>query len=215
VAAEEEVQTLDVQSLLIGPQETEEEQLNRTVRGRELNFELAEPSIGNLTLSFQMSYRLGSTLIQKEFIVNTLVLETPTIQLIRAERVVATQGEDAIVTLHVANNLPVKAESVMVVPIGDFDALPSEFFIGKMSPDDFLPANFKVPTDDLRDGDELAFKVTYRIGRQNYETPSVTTIVNIEDSQESNAGIFIILPVVVIAILVTTWIIRRRKRWTQ
>jgi len=215
VAEQEEPQTIEVGSLLTGSNTNEEEEESRVVKGRELTFTVTKPNVGNQTVIFELNYRLGSSVVQEEFSVNTLVLDPPSIKLIQAERVIAKEGEDAIVTLHVANNLPVQAESVTVVPVGEFETLPSEFFIGEMSSGDFLPANFKVPTDNFQDGDAVSFKVQYRVERQNYETPPIQTTITIEKQSRSYVGLIVILTIVVIIVILAIWLLRRRRRWTQ
>ncbi len=216
VAAEEELEEFEVESLLTGSSGGEgEDELDRAVRGRELTFEVREPSVGTQTLDFLMSYRLGSKLVEQEFGVDTLVLEAPSIQLILAERIEAVAGDDAVVTLHVANNLPVEVQSVSVVPLNNMGITPSEFFIGGMSPDDFLPANFRVPTHDLENGDHLQFKVVYRVSRGVLETEPLTVTINLTEPEESSPLVYIVPPVVVVLLLLLIWLVRRRRRWTQ
>lgn len=214
IAEEQEVPTVDIQSLLTGGTAEEEKQPDTSVRGRELTFEVKDPWIGTEPLSFQVSYRLGSAVIQKEFTVDATVVEAPSVRLIQAARIVATKGEEALIRLHVANDLPVEVDAVRVVPLGNLETSPSEFFIGTMSPNDFLPANFKVETGNLRDGDQLSFKAVYRVGRQTYETPPLNAVVHLEASTRTNPAIYIVPPVVVV-LLVLLWWSLRRKRWTQ
>ena len=213
IAEEQQVQAVDIASLLTGSSPTEEEQeVNRSVRGRELTFEAYDPAIGTQKLSFQISYRLGSAVIQKEFSVDTSIIESPSIRLIQAERIEANKGEETIVMLHVANDLPVSVEAVSVVPVGDIDTSPSEFFIGTMSSNDFLPASFKIQTDQFKDGDRIGFKLLYRIGRQTYETSPVNMVIHFNSAGKANPIVYIVPPVVVV-LLVLIWLyLRRRKR---
>jgi hypothetical protein len=215
VAAQEEVDVLDVGSLLTGSQPDEQEEVDRVVRGRELTFEVADVPVGNQDLEFQLSYRLGSSVVKRVFTVDTTVLAAPSVHLIRAERVVATQGEDAIVTLHVANDLPVKVDAVRVVPLADVEVSPSEFFIGGMSPDDFLPAHFRVPTEDLEDGHEIGFKVVYRVGHQTYESPPLATVLHLEEANGTNPAFYIVPPIAVALAIAAFWYLRSRRQWTR
>ena len=215
VAAQEEVEGIDIESLLTGPPPEEEQELDRVVRGRELTFELADAGVGNQDLEFQLSYRLGASVVKRAFSVDTTVLAAPGVHLIRAERVVATQGNDAVVTLHVANDLPVKVDAVRVLPMADVEVAPSEFFVGSMSPDDFLPAHFKVPTDGLEDCHELQFKVVYRIGHQTYESAPVATVVHLEQANSTNPAFFIVPILAAVLAIALFWHLRRRRQWTR
>jgi hypothetical protein len=214
VAAEEEVQVIEVQSLLTGGQSDEdEEEADRLVRGRELTFEVSDFAVGTQPLIFEISYRLGNAVVQKEINVDATVVQAPGIQLIQAERVLANSDE-AVVTLHVANDLPVKVDAVSVIPVGNFEASPSSFFIGGMAPDDFLPAFFRVQTEGLEDGDEMVFKVVYRIGRDTYESEPLRVVLNFEESGGVNPAVFLIPIIIVVLIVVLLWFLRRR-RWTR
>jgi hypothetical protein len=146
--------------------------------------------------------------------VDALIVGAPSLRLIQAQRIVATKGEEAVILLHVANDLPVGVDAVSVMPVGDFEASPAEFFIGTMSPNDFLPANFKVETSNLKDEDTLSFKLVYRVGRQTYETQPINVIMHLEDPEKTNPAIYIVPPVVVV-LLVLLWWSLRRKKWTQ
>jgi len=210
----QQVPLVDVTSLLTGTSQTTKETTTSAVRGRELTFEVADPGVGTQPLSFQVSYRLGSIVVQREFKVDAKVLEAPSVRLIQAERIEAKKGEQAIVMLHVANDLPVEADAVRVIPLGDIEASPSEFFIGTMSPNDFLPANFKIETDNLHDKEQLSFKLVYRIGRQTYETQPLQVVVHIEQTGKTNLVVFIVPPIVVVLLVLIWWSLRRR-RWTQ
>jgi hypothetical protein len=212
IAEEQQVQAVDIASLLTGGSQTEEEQeVDRSVRGRELVFEAYDPPIGTQKLSFQISYRLGSSVIQKEFSVDTSIIESPSIRLIQAERIEANKGEETLVMLHVANDLPVSVEAVSVVPVGDIDTSPSEFFIGTMSPNDFLPASFRVQTDQFSDGDRISFKLVYRIGRQTYETSPISVVIHSNSTGKANLIVYIVPPVVVV-LLVLIWLTLRRRK---
>jgi hypothetical protein len=210
----QQVPVIDVTSLLTGTSQTAEQTTTSAVRGRELTFEVADPGVGTQPLSFQVSYRLGSIVVQREFKVDAKVLEAPSVRLIQAERIEAKKGEQAIVMLHVANDLPVEAEAVRVVPLGDIEASPSEFFIGTMSSNDFLPANFKIETANLHDKEQLSFKLVYRIGRQTYETQPLQVTIHLEQTERTNLVVYIVPPVVVVLLVLIWWSLRRRK-WTQ
>jgi hypothetical protein len=214
IAEEQEVPTVDIQSLLTGGTTKEQEQPDKSIRGRELTFQIETPRAGTELLDFQVSYRIGSAVIKKEFTVDATVVESPGMQLIQAARIFATRGKDALVQLHVANDLPVQVDAVRVVPLDNLETSPSEFFIGTMSPNDFLPANFKVETDNLKDGDQLAFKLVYRIGRQTYETEPIYTIVHLGKAEKPSLLIYIVPPVVVVLLMLLWWALRRKK-WTR
>ena len=116
-----------------------------------------------------------------------------------------------MVMLHVANSLPIQLEGVSVVPVGDFDASPSEFFIGEMSPQDFLPAHFEIPTAGLQQGEELAFKIVYRVGRETYETPELKAVLDLENPPLKLRPLYIIVPVVIVVGLgLFFWRLKRR-----
>jgi hypothetical protein len=211
IAEVQEMPEVDITSLLTGGSQTGEEEISRSVRGRELTFEAYDPPIGTQKLSFQVFYRLGSAVIQKEFSVDTSVIENPSIRLIQAERVHATKGEETLVMLHVANDLPVSVDAVSVVPVGDFDTSPSEFFIGTMSSNDFLPASFRVQTDQFNDGDRISFKLVYRIGRQTYETSPIDVVIHLEQASKASLIVYIVPPVVFVLLVLILWSLRRRK----
>ena len=99
-----------------------------------------------------------------------------------------------------------------MVPEGDFEASPSEFFIGQMSPDDFLPASFEIPTKGLQDGAPLGFKIVYRVGRDIYETAALNTVLNLEAAPARIRPLYIAVPVVVIGLAAGLWR-WRRGRW--
>jgi hypothetical protein len=134
--------------------------------------------------------------------------------LIQAQRIVAKKGDEATVILHVANDLPVQIDGVRVVPVGDIEASPAEFFIGTMSSNDFLPANFKVETSNLNDGDQLSFKLVYSIGTRTYETQPMNAVIHLESASSTNLVVYIVPPVVVV-LLVILWFLMRRRKWTR
>ena len=211
VAEQEEPPAVDIGDLLT-PDTADEEEPGRVVIGRELNFEVKGLVVGNHSLMFEVTYRLGDTPIIREFSVNVSVRQPSSIKLIQADPIVAIRGEEAIVTLHVANNLPIDVYGVSVVPVGDFQAYPSDFFIGQMSPDDFLPAYFEVSTDELEDGDELCFKIVYRVDRETYETSLLCRAISFEEPQGRNLGVYIVPPIVVVVLATLFLWLRRRRR---
>jgi len=83
-----------------------------------------------------------------------------------------------------------------------------------MAPDDFLPAFFRVSTEGLEDGDEMVFKVVYRIGRDTYESEPLRVVINFEESGGVSPAAYIIPVVVVVIVIVLLWFLRR-KRWTR
>ncbi len=211
IAEVQELPTVDITSLLTGGSQTQEEEINRTVRGRELTFEAYDPPVGTQKLDFQIFYRLGSSVIQNKFSVDVSIIESPSIRLIQAERVQATEGDETIIMLHVANDLPVSVDAVSVVPVGVVDTSPSEFFIGTMSPNDFLPASFKVQTDQFNDGDRISFKLVYRIGRQTYETSPIDVVIHLKETSKASLIVYIVPPVVFVLLVLIVWSLRRRK----
>jgi hypothetical protein len=81
-----------------------------------------------------------------------------------------------------------------------------------MSSNDFLPASFKIQTDQFKDGDRIGFKLLYRIGRQTYETSPVNMVIHFNSAGKANPIVYIVPPVVVV-LLVLIWLyLRRRKR---
>jgi hypothetical protein len=215
VVAQEELPEIDIGTLLTpGPQD--EEEPGRVVIGSELNFEVKGLAVGNQSLRFEITYRLGDALVAREFSVNVSVRQPSSIKLIQADPVVAIRGEEAIVMLHVANNLPIDIYAVSVVPVGDFQAYPDEFIIGGMSPDDFLPAYFEVLTSELQDGDELCFKIVYRVDRETYETSPLCTAINLQEPQGRNLGVYIVPPIIgVMVVSLFLWLRRRRRGPTR
>lgn len=214
-AQQQQAPPVDIQSLLTGQSTPPEQQeTQKAVRGQELAFEVQDPSVGTEPMRFQASYRIGSTVVQKTFTVDALIVGAPSMRLIQAARTVATKGEATLVQLHVANDLPVEVNAVRVVPVSNIEASPSEFFIGTMAPNDFLPATFQVETSNLKDGDQLSFKLVYRLGRQNYETPPIYTVIHLEEPEGTNPIVYIVPPAVVVVIALLWWLLRR-KRWTQ
>lgn len=215
VAEQEEPPQIDIGDLLT-PRPEGEEEPGRAVIGRELNFEVKGLAVGNHSLMFEIAYRLGNTPVEREFSVNVSVRQPSSIKLILAEPIVAIKGEEAMVMLHVANNLPIDVYRVSVVPVGDFQAYPDEFIIGGMSPDDFLPAYFKVLTSDLEDGDELCFKTVYRVDRETYETSLLCRAISFQEPQGSNLIVYIVTPIVVVVVVsLFLWIRRRRHGPTR
>ena len=214
VSPVQQVSTSDIQSLLFPTQPQPQEAPQTVATGEELFFEVSDIGVGNQPLRFQISFRLGKAIVQEEFSVDVKVLENPSMQLILAAPIEGVVGNDLMVTLHVANSLPIQVDAVSVVPLGDIDVAPAEFFIGGMAPDNFLPAYFKVSSDGLKDGDELYFKLVYRVGQNTYETSPLHAVISLEKEQNRNPAI-IIVPIVVVALLVVLVWLLRRKRWTR
>jgi len=211
VAEQEEPPEIDIGALLTPGPEGEEEP-ERVVIGRELNFEVKGLVVGNHSLMFEVTYRLGDTPIIREFSVNVSVRQPSSMKLIQADPIVAIRGEEAIVTLHVANNLPIDVSEVSVVPVGDFQAYPDEFFIGGMSPNDFLPAYFEVVTNELEDGDEMCFKIVYSVDREPYETSLLCRAISFQEPQGRNPVVYIVPPILVVMVVLLFLLLRRRRR---
>ncbi|MDY6892372.1 MAG: hypothetical protein SVO26_01460 [Chloroflexota bacterium] len=199
----------------MGAQQPEEEAAT-FIEGSELHFIADKLAAGVHTFDFQLSYRIHNMVVQDEFSIEVEVLDIPSMKLIQAEPVTALEGEEVLITLHIANGLPVDVDSVSVIPVGNSYTAPSEFFIGEMAAGDFLPAYFRIASDHIEDGDELQFKVTYRVEQKAYETPIVSTIISIEEPPESNTGTYFTIFLVVVVVLILVWFfLRRRRRWTQ
>lgn len=214
-AQQQQLPEINVQSLLTGQTQTQEQQEPaKAVRGKELAFTMQDPGLGTQPLNFQVSYRIGSVSVQRAFTVNAQLVGSPSVLLIQAQRIVAKKGEEATVVLHVANDLPVQIDGVRVVPLGDVEASPAEFFIGTMSSNDFLPASFKVETSNLKDGDQLSFKLVYSIGTQTYETQPMNAVIHLDPANSTNLVVYIVPPVVVV-LLVIMWLLMRRRKWTR
>jgi hypothetical protein len=214
-AQQQQLPQINVQSLLSGQSQTQEQQEpQNAVRGKELAFQVQDPSVGTKPLSFQVSYRIGSVSIQKTFTVDALVIGSPSMRLIQAQRIEATKGEETLVVFDAANDLPVAVDAVTVVPVGDFEAAPAEFFIGTMSHNDFLPVNFKVETNNLKHGEQLSFKLSYRIGTQNYKTQPIQAVIHLKNPPKTNLALYIVPPLAVVLLLLFWWSLRRR-RWTR
>ncbi|MBE0481587.1 MAG: hypothetical protein IBX68_11495 [Dehalococcoidia bacterium] len=213
IAETQEVYVVDLSSLLTGGT-TEQEQISRSVRGKELTFEIKDPAVGQAEIEFKVSYRLGRARVEKDFAVNASIIDTPGMRLIQADPVTASRGKDSLVVLHVANDLPVQVEAVRVVPVGTFQAYPSEFFIGTMSPNDFLPASFRINGGSVLDGERPGFKLIYRIGRNTYETEPVSMLVNYEKTGGISPLVYILPPALVV-LSVPVWWSLRRKWWTR
>ena len=182
------------------------------IEGSELHFTADNLAAGIHTFDFQLSYRLNNIVIKDELSVEVEVLDIPSMRLIQAEPVTALAGEEILITLHIANGLPIDVNAVSVIPVGDSETAPSEFFIGEMSSGDFLPAYFRIASDRIEDGDELQFKITYRVEQKAYETPILSTVINIEEPPESHTSTYFIIALVVVIVLVIVWFLRRRKR---
>lgn len=206
-------QGIDITSLLYPTQSTAQtEEPETVVEGSELYFEARDLPTGTQPLRFEISYRVGGAVVQREFAVDATVLETPAVHLIQAEQIEAAKDKDLVVTLHVANRLPVTVQAVSVMPLTDIPMSPTEFFIGEMAPDDFLPAYFKIASDYVVEGKELSFKLVYRVGTDNFETAPLRTVIHIEEEQTGNAALVIVPIVVVVLIVVLVLLLRRRRR---
>ena len=83
-----------------------------------------------------------------------------------------------------------------------------------MASNDFLPANFKVETNNLNDGDQLSFKLVYSIGTQTYETQPMNAVINLQAANSTNPAVYII-PAVAVVLLVVLWWFMRRRKWTR
>ena len=177
-------------------------------------FTMQDPGLGTQPLTFQVSYRIGGISIQRDFTINAQLVVSPSVLLIQAQRIVAQKGQEATVILHVANDLPAQIDAVRVVPLGNIEASPAEFFIGTMASNDFLPANFKVETSNLKDGDQLSFKLVYSIGTQTYETQPMNAVIHLEAANRTNLVVYIAPPLVVVLLVMLWWFMRRRK-WTR
>jgi len=207
-------QGIDLTSLLYPSAATTQstQEPETVVEGNELYFEARDLATGTQPLRLQISYRVGSVVVQREFTVNATVLETPGVHLIQAEQIKAAKDKDLVVTLHVANRLPVTVQAVSVIPLSDIPTSPTEFFIGEMAPDDFLPAYFKIADNYVVEGKDLSFKLVYRVGTDNFETAPLHAEIHMDEEQTSNAALVIIPIVVVVLIVVLVLLLRRRRR---
>jgi ubiquitin-protein ligase len=215
VAAQEEIDPIEIESMLALTQGVEEEEEpEKAVKGRELNFNARVAEPGSQSFDFQVSYRLGSVVVRHEFVVSAEIISPRSVKLIQADRITVSGDEETTVTLHVANGLPFDVEAVSVVPVGNTTTSPSEFFVGQMAPDDFLPAFFKVPSEELKDCDELFFKVVYRVGRQTYESTPLRVAVEADRSEVADVEWYII-PLIILAVIALVLLSWRVVRFIQ
>ena len=215
IASQEEFdlsEMIDISSLLTGGGAGGGEEIpERVIRGRELNFTGHDLEVGTNSLKFIVSYRLGSAVVRQELSVDIEVLAASQVKLILAKPVVDDPKTGVQVTLHVANALPVEIDAVSVIPEDDVNTSPSEFFIGKMSSGDFLPAFFQIPKENLREGQVLQYRVVYSVGRQTYETEPIRIMVDFKEQPFSLQLYWILLIIlIVIGLALLVWWLRRR-----
>lgn len=110
--------------------------------------------------------------------------------------------------------MPKGIKAVSVVPASELRIMPSEYFIGDMEADDVFSASFDVDTSDLSPGTyEIPFKLFFKddeSGRFHEASLNVGFDV-IEASKESNY-LFVLLPALFIAVVLSALLFRRRRR---
>jgi len=182
---------------------------------KEIVFTVTPKSKGAKEVTFHLSYKNGDNMHHGSLKTSILVRsrEDVRIILVRAPRYVP-QGETASIELEVANGMPKGIKAVSVVPASELRIMPSEYFIGDMEADDVFSASFDVDTSDLSPGTyEIPFKLFFKDDESGrfYEASLNVSFDVIEASKESNY-LFVLLPALFIAVVLSTLLFRRRRR---
>ncbi len=183
---------------------------DRMVVGRKLYFEHENPETGEEELDFEITYELGDRSVRKEFEVGYRVRESDPISLIKSEPVRGEAGETLSVSLEIANEKDIRVKGVKIIPPEGVDISPSpSYWVGSMDPDEFLPVEFRLDSEDVEDGETLNFHPEYRVGERRFSGPPLEVTVNIAEREETPVAYYAVIVVVIAAaVLLVYW----RKR---
>ncbi len=140
------------------------------------------------------------------------------VMLIQSESVKAIRGDSTIISLEVANLLSGDIEAVRVFPPAGYDIMPSVRWIGSMEVDSYLPADFRLETSDLEDGEILSFYAVYRSSGETKKSPALNVTVGVEERDRGLGEFrfdlekyFFVFPMtIVVLILLVVYLIMRR-----
>jgi len=143
------------------------------------------------------------------------------------------KGSSARISLEVYNAKTESITGVLVIPETNAVLIPSQYFIGSMSPDDVFSASFDIYTDMLNFGNHaVEFRVVFKQGSEYYETTPINLTFSVisgegasyqsssdsgQSSPMSPGGdflgtclvIIVVLAVIVAVVLVFRWKKRR------
>lgn len=136
--------------------------------------------------------------------------ENKGVMLIQAELVSAVEGKDTVVSLEVANLTSEDIEAVRVIPPENYKITPSARWIGSMDVDSYLPADFRLKTEGLEDGDNLSFYAVYRSGGETHKSTPLTVGVELEEPKSGLSLYILVIPVVVVLAFVLIYFWRWR-----
>ncbi len=182
----------------------------RAIIGRRLYFEARNLDYDDNALKFEISYELGDRVVRREFEVDYHIHHSPEVMLIQSDPVNVVEGSTATISLEIANEMEEKVQAVRVKPPENVEVTPRPvYWIGPMSPDEFLPVEFKVDTSELQDEENLKFRPVYRVGEQSVTGSPISVNVNIKESKDAPIKYYVAVSVAVVAILLLLFWYRR------
>lgn len=203
----EEPQPQDLQQVIGGGStegEGNQNQEDKIILGRELYFKADNLTADRNSLTFEVVYNLENRSVTQSFQVDFEVRENPDLRLIQTEPLEIKEGGLETIPLEIVNEMTTKAEAVMVIPPENYEMYPSTRYIGSMSEDDYLPLDFEIYDDNLKDGENLPFYVRYRLGNEFYKSQPLTVKVNLKEEKNEKlpylAAIAIVSVIIVAAI---------------
>ena len=171
---------------------------------QEIKFSLTPLQTGETNLTFNMSFKNGNNQHYTTVIVPVEISDTLDVQPIfyTIPRTIA-QGSSSRLSLEVFNAKTEEITGVIITPITDLIVYPSEYFIGSMDPDDVFSATFDLSTDGLDLGTyDIDFKVSFKQDNNFYETPAISTSIEVIPQSESSQSSLLVPVLSVVSILI-------------
>lgn len=187
----------------------------------EASFSIKPDDVGEYNLSFNIQFKNGDNVHTEQMTSAIQVVESldvaPVIVSIPST---IEKGRSTRVSLEVYNAKTESITGVIVTPITEAIASPSQYFIGSMDPDDVFSASFDITPGNLSYGTyNLGFKVTFKQDNEYFETPIISSTFSvIPFTQKGNEGsLLFIVGAFILAILVVLFFIFyiKKRRTTK
>ncbi len=185
---------------------------------KDIVFSVTPSTIGNINLSFNVSFKNGNNLHTNTLSIPITIVKTPDVApvIYNIPKTIA-KGESERFRVEVYNAKTESISGVIVTPITDARITPSQYFIGSMDPDDVFSASFDVYTDDLVVGNNysIAFEVSFKQNENYYQTPTASSSFTIAKSIDASGdrGTTLYTVIIIFAVLIFIYFIYRyRKR---
>lgn len=180
----------------------------RVIVGRRMMFERINIEEEG-ELEFNISYEIGNLSVGEKFSVEYETKESGSVSLIESDSVIGVEGDRLTVPLEISNEKSIDVEGVKIRPVKTEDVDPQEidiypspsYWVGPLDSDEFLPAEFRVDSEELEDGDTLKFEPVYRVGDGELTGTPVEITVNLLEPEE-DIGILFYLGIIAIIALI-------------